>query len=228
MNHLEEQGELLRIDRPVDVVYEAGAIADLLVKNDGPAVLFEQPRLADGSISSIPLLMNAFGSHDRTLRALGASHETEIGDRMVAMMKPDIGLYMRKPWKGLPLLRDALAMPPKKVRKGKGQRVRLPNDLTKLPIPKTWPMDGGHFVTLPLVVTKDSDGEHNLGMYRAQVHNETELGLHWQIHKHGAEHAAKGERMPVAVCIGGPPELIFSAISPLPDNLSEYQFAGIL
>ena len=228
MNHLEQRDELLRIDRPVDVVYEAGAIADLLVKNDGPAVLFEQPRLADGSISSIPLLMNAFGSHDRTLRALGASHETEIGDRMVAMMKPDIGLYMRKPWKGLPLLRDALAMPPKKVRKGKGQRVRLPNDLTKLPIPKTWPMDGGHFVTLPLVVTKDSSGEHNLGMYRAQVHNETELGLHWQIHKHGAEHAAKGERMPVAVCIGGPPELIFSAISPLPDNLSEYQFAGIL
>ena len=163
--------------------------------------------------------MNAFGSHDRTLRALGASHETEIGDRMVAMMKPDIGLYMRKPWKG-PLLRDALAMPPKKVRKGKAQRVRLPNDLTKLPIPKTWPMDGGHFVTLPLVVTKDSSGEH--GMYRAQVHNETELGLHWQIHKHAADHAANGERMPVAVCIGGPPELIFSAISPLPDNLSEY------
>ena len=228
MNHLEERGELLRIDRPVDVVYEAGAIADLLVKNNGPAVLFEQPRLADGSVSSIPLLMNAFGSHDRTLRALGASHETEIGDRMVAMMKPDIGLYMRKPWKGLPLLRDALAMPPKKVRKGKAQRVRLPNDLTKLPIPKTWPMDGGHFVTLPLVVTKDSSGEHNLGMYRAQVHNETELGLHWQIHKHAADHAAKGQRMPVAVCIGGPPELIFSAISPLPDNLSEYQFAGIL
>ena len=89
-------------------------------------------------------------------------------------------------------------------------------------------MDGGHFVTLPLVVTKDSSGEHNLGMYRAQVHNETELGLHWQIHKHAADHAANGERMPVAVCIGGPPELIFSAISPLPDNLSEYQFAGIL
>jgi 3-polyprenyl-4-hydroxybenzoate decarboxylase len=89
-------------------------------------------------------------------------------------------------------------------------------------------MDGGHFVTLPLVVTKDGDGEHNLGMYRAQVHSETEMGLHWQIHKHGAEHAARGERMPVAVCIGGPPELIFSAIAPLPDNLSEYQFAGIL
>jgi 4-hydroxy-3-polyprenylbenzoate decarboxylase len=214
--------------QPVDVEYEAGAIADVLVKNGGPAVLFEQPRLPNGTISSIPLLMNAFGSHDRTLRALGASHETEIGDRMVAMMKPDIGLYMRKPWKGLPLLKDALAMPPKKVRKGRCQRIMLENDLTKLPIPKTWPMDGGHFVTLPLVVTKNTDGEHNLGMYRAQVHSPTKLGLHWQIHKHGAEHAAKGKRMPVAVCIGGPPELIFSAIAPLPDNLSEYQFAGIL
>jgi 4-hydroxy-3-polyprenylbenzoate decarboxylase len=228
VDHLESRGELLRMSHPVDVEYEAGAIADLLVKNDGPAVLFEQPRLPDGTIASMPLLMNAFGSHDRTLRALGASHETEIGDRMVAMMKPDIGLYMRKPWKGLPLLRDALAMPPKKVRRGKCQRVQLPLDLTKLPIPKTWPMDGGHFVTLPLVVTKSANGEHNLGMYRAQVHNQKELGLHWQIHKHGAEHAERGERMPVAVCIGGPPELIFSAIAPLPDNLSEYQFAGIL
>ena len=116
--------------------------------------------------------------------------------------------------------------------KGKCQRVKMDLDLTKLPIPKTWPMDGGHFVTLPLVVTKNPEnGEHNLGMYRAQVFSETEIGLHWQIHKHAADHAsAMGEKqkMPVAICMGGPPELIFSAISPLPDNLSEYQFAGIL
>ena len=232
MRHLEANGELLKISDPVDVVYEAGAIADLLVKNDGPAVLFEQPRLADGSISKIPLVMNIFGSNDRTLRALGASHETEVGDRMVAMMKPDIGAYMRAPWKALPLIRDALAMPPRKKWRGKCQRVKLDTDLTKLPIPKTWPMDGGHFVTLPLVVTKDpKSGEHNLGMYRAQVFSPTEIGLHWQIHKHGADHAAasgKQEKMPVAICMGGPPELIFSAIAPLPDNLSEYQFAGIL
>ncbi len=223
---------MLRISRPVDVEYEAGAIADLLVKNNGPAVLFEQPRLADGSISKIPLVMNIFGSNDRTLRALGASHETEVGDRMVAMMKPDIGAYMRAPWKALPLVRDALAMPPRKKWRGKCQRVRLDTDLTKLPIPKTWPMDGGPFVTLPLVVTKDpKSGEHNLGMYRAQVFSENEIGLHWQIHKHGADHAAatgKQQKMPVAICMGGPPELIFSAIAPLPDNLSEYQFAGIL
>jgi len=232
MGHLESRGEMLRISRPVDVVYEAGAIADLLVKNDGPAVLFEKPRLADGTISKIPLVMNIFGSNDRTLRALGASHETEVGDRMVAMMKPDIGAYMRAPWKALPLVRDALAMPPRKKWRGNCQRVRLDTDLTKLPIPKTWPMDGGHFVTLPLVVTKDpNSGEHNLGMYRAQVFGPKEIGLHWQIHKHGADHAAatgENQKMPVAVCMGGPPELIFSAIAPLPDNLSEYQFAGIL
>ena len=232
MDHLESRGEMLRISRPVDVVYEAGAIADLLVKNDGPAVLFEKPRLADGTISKIPLVMNIFGSNDRTLRALGASHETEVGDRMVAMMKPDIGAYMRAPWKALPLVRDALAMPPRKKWRGNCQRVRLDTDLTKLPIPKTWPMDGGHFVTLPLVVTKDpNSGEHNLGMYRAQVFGPKEIGLHWQIHKHGADHAAatrENQKMPVAICMGGPPELIFSAIAPLPDNLSEYQFAGIL
>ena len=235
LDHLEQGGELLRIARPVDVRFEAGAIADLLVKNDGPAVLFEQPRLPDGTISEIPLAMNLFGSQDRTLRALGATHATEIGDRMVAMMKPDIGLYMRKPWKGLPLIRDALAMPPRKKRKGNCQRVRLPLDLTRLPIPTTWPKDGGPFVTLPLVVTKDpKSGEHNLGMYRAQVFGPKQIGLHWQIHKHGADHAAAVKkaggdaRMPVAICRGGPPELIFSAISPLPDNLSEYQFAGIL
>jgi 4-hydroxy-3-polyprenylbenzoate decarboxylase len=232
LDHLESGGELLRISTPVDVVYEAGAIADLLVKNNGPAVIFEKPRLADGTISEIPLVMNIFGTSDRTLRALGASHETEIGDRMVAMMKPDIGEFMKKPWKAIPLARDALAMPPWKKRKGNCQRIKMDLDLTKLPIPKTWPMDGGHFVTLPLVVTKNpQNGEHNLGMYRAQVFGPKEIGLHWQIHKHAADHAsASGEnkKMPVAICIGGPPELIFSAISPLPDNLSEYQFAGIL
>ena len=232
LKHLEKKREVLRISRPVDVTYEAGAIADLLVKNDGPAVVFEQPRLADGSISPMPLVMNLFGSHQRTLDALGASHETEVGDRMTAMMKPDIGTFVKRPWKALPLARDAFAMPPRKKRfRAPCQQVRMKDpDLTQLPIPKTWPMDGGHFVTLPLVVTKDpNSGEHNLGMYRAQVFDEKNIGLHWQIHKHAADHAAaSGERMPVAICIGGPPELIFSAISPLPDNLSEYQFAGIL
>jgi 4-hydroxy-3-polyprenylbenzoate decarboxylase len=230
VDHLEQRGEVLRIPRPVDVVHEAGAIADLLVKNDGPAVIFEQPRLADGSISDVPLVMNLFGSEDRTLRALGVETETAIGDRMVAMMKPDVPRYLKRPWEALPLAMDALAFAPKRKRRGRVQRiVDKDPDLTKLPIPTTWPMDGGAYITLPLVVTRDlASGDHNLGMYRSQIFGPKEAGLHWQVHKHGADHAAAGLKMPVAICLGGPPELIFSAISPLPDNLSEYQFAGIL
>ena len=208
--HLEAKGELLRIKEPVDVELEAGAIADRLVKTNGPAVIFEKPRLPNGEISEIPLAMNLFGSHDRTLRALGAAHATEVGDRLVALMKPDIGGIVKKPWTGLPLARDAISMPPKKVRKGSCQRVRMETDVTKLPIPKTWPMDGGRYITLPLVVTKDpKTQEHNLGMYRGQVFGPKEVGLHWQIHKHGADHAAAWPdgKMPVAICIGGPPEL---------------------
>jgi len=229
--HLEKEGELLRISEPVDVELEAGAIADRLVKTNGPAVLFEQPRLPNGDISEIPLAMNLFGSQDRTLRALGAAHSTEVGDRLVALMKPDIGGILKRPWTGFPLLRDALSLPPKKVRRGACQRVKMEIDVTQLPIPKTWPMDGGRYITLPLVVTKDpNSGEHNLGMYRGQIFGPKEVGLHWQIHKHGADHAAAWPdgKMPVAICIGGPPELIFSAIAPLPDNLEEYMFAGFL
>ena len=153
--HLEKQGELIRITEPVDVELEAGAIADRLVKSNGSAVLFEKPRLPNGEISEIPLAMNLFGSHDRTQRALGASHPTEVGERLVALMKPDIGGIMKRPWTGLPLLRDAMSLPPKKVWRGSCQRVRMDLDVTQLPIPKTWPMDGGRYITLPLVVTKD-------------------------------------------------------------------------
>ncbi len=229
---LEKDGDVIRIERPVRVDLEAGCIADLLVKTGGPAVVFEKPELPDGTISEIPLVMNLFGSKERTLRALQAKSDTEIGDRLVSLMKPDIGEFVKRPWKGFPLAKDALALPPKKVRRAKCQEIAMDGvDLTKLPIPKTWPMDGGHYITLPLVVTKNqATEEHNLGMYRAQVHGKKELGLHWQIHKHGAEHASgyPDGKMPVAVCIGGPPELIFSAISPLPDNLEEYMFAGFL
>ena len=229
---LEKDGEVLRIERPVRVELEAGCIADLLVKTGGPAVIFEKPELSDGTISEIPLVMNLFGTKERTLRALQANNDTEIGDRLVSLMKPDIGTFISKPWKGIPLTKDAMSLPPKRVRRAKCQEIVMEKvDLTRLPIPKTWPLDGGHYVTLPLVVTKSPEtGEHNLGMYRGQVFGTKELGLHWQIHKHGADHAAsyKDGKMPVAVCIGGPPELIFSAISPLPDNLEEYMFAGFL
>ncbi len=229
---LEGAGELRRVAEPIDCHLEAGCIADKLVKAGGPAVIFEQPRLADGSISEFPLAMNLFGTRERTNRALGVEEPSEIGEGMVELMKPDIGAVLRAPWKGIPLALRGMSMAPKKVRRGPCQQVRMAEpDLTRLPIPTTWPQDGGPFITLPLVVTADPvSGSHNMGMYRGQIFGPKEVGLHWQSHKHGADHAAgAGDgRMPVAICIGGPPELIFSAISPLPDNLSEYEFAGLL
>jgi len=228
---LEDKADLIRVKHPVDCNLEAGCIADKLVKNGGPAVIFEQPRLANGSISKFPLAMNIFGTRRRTNQALRVSNPAEIGLRLTSLMKPDIGTYVRRPWKAIPLLKSALSLPPKRVRKGACQQVRMADpDVTQLPIPTTWPMDGGPFLTLPLVVTKDpASGEHNLGMYRGQIFGPKEVGLHWQMHKHGADHAAaSGDRMPVAICLGGPPEVMFSAIAPLPDNLEEYMFAGLL
>ena len=228
---LEDKADLIRVTEPVDCHLEAGCIADKLVKNGGPAVIFEQPILADGTISEFPLAMNLFGTRQRTNRALRVEKPREIGERLTALMKPDIGTFVKRPWKAWPLAKSALALPPKKVRKGACQQVKMAEpDVTKLPIPTTWPMDGGPFMTLPLVVTKDPlSEEHNLGMYRAQVFGPQEVGLHWQMHKHGADHAdASVGKMPVAICLGGPPEVMFSAIAPLPDNLDEYMFAGLL
>ena len=228
---LEEKGELLRISTPVDLKFEVGCIADYLVKRGGPAVIFDQPRLSDGTISKFPLAMNLYGTRERTNMALGVTKPREIGDRMVALMKPDIGAILRAPWKGINLALEGMSMAPKKIKRGVCQQVVIENpDMTKLPIPTTWPLDGGPFITLPLVVTKDPNtGIHNMGMYRSQVFGPKEVGLHWQAHKHGADHAEESrDKMPVAICLGGPPEVMFSAISPLPDNLSEYEFAGLL
>ena len=228
---LEDSGELIRVADPVDVELEAGCFADRLVKRGGSAILFEQPRLPDGTISEIPLAMNLFGTRDRTNHALGVNRPDEIGKRMVALMKPDIGGILKAPWTGIGLALEGMSMAPMKVRKGACQQIVISDpDVTRLPIPKTWPEDGGRYMTLPLVVTVDPDtGVHNMGMYRSQIFGPKEVGLHWQAHKHGADHAdASSEKMPVAICLGGPPEVMFSAISPLPDNLSEYEFAGLL
>ncbi len=228
---LEDQGDILRVSHPVDLKFEAGCIADRLVKTGGPAVIFDQPRLDDGSISRFPLVMNLFGTSRRTKMALGVEELSEIGDMMVGLMKPDIGAIIKAPWKGLGLLKQAISMAPKKISRGPCQQVRISEpDATRLPIPTTWPKDGGPFMTLPLVITADPEtGTHNMGMYRSQVFGPTMVGLHWQKHKHGADHADASEgRMPVSICLGGPPELVFSAISPLPDNLSEYEFAGLI
>jgi 4-hydroxy-3-polyprenylbenzoate decarboxylase len=231
--NLRDSDELIRISHPVDCYLEAGCIADKLVKKGGPAIIFDQPRLANGEISKYPLAMNLFGTRERTNKALGVKDPKEIGETMVNLMKPDIGGILKKPWTGLGLAMQGMSMAPKKIKKGACQAVVIKDpDMTKLPIPTTWPMDGGPFITLPLVVTQDpKTSQHNMGMYRGQIFGKKEIGLHWQAHKHAADHAdevGKENRMPVAICLGGPPPVMFSAISPLPDNLSEYEFAGLL
>ena len=122
---LEQRGELLRVSHPVDVELEAGCIADLLVKRNGPAVIFDQPRLGDGSISRYPLAMNLFGTRDRTNLALGVVEPKEIGEMMTGLMKPDIGGILRRPWTGLGLLRQGISMAPRKVSRGKCQQIRI-------------------------------------------------------------------------------------------------------
>ena len=133
LTNLEERGEVLRISRPVEVNLEAGCIADRLVKSGGPTVIFEQPVMADGTVSEIPLVMNLFGTRERTDHALQVTGPGEIGDRLVELMKPDIGTFVKRPWRGLPLAKSAFSMPPKKVRRAKCQQIIEKNnpDVTK-------------------------------------------------------------------------------------------------
>ena len=124
--------------------------------------------------------MNLFGTRQRTNVALGVDEPSEIGQRMVGLMKPDIGSILRAPWKGLGLALQGMSMAPKKVGRGACQQVVMAEpDMTRLPIPTTWPNDGGPFITLPLVITADpSTGVHNMRMYRTQVFGPKEVGLH--------------------------------------------------
>ena len=116
LRSLEEKSELIRISEPVECYLEAGCIADKLVKNNGPAVIFEKPILADGSVSKFPLAMNLFGTRNRTNHALGVDEPKETGLRLTELMKPDIGTFIKRPWKALPLAKSAFSLPPKKVR----------------------------------------------------------------------------------------------------------------
>ena len=122
---LENRGELLRVSHPVDLRFEAGCIADRLVKMGGPAVIFDQPRLEDGSISRFPLAMNLFGTRARTNLALGVDEPSEIGEMMVGLMKPDIGGIMKRPGTGLKPLRQGIAMAPNRVARVNCQQVRI-------------------------------------------------------------------------------------------------------
>ncbi|HMF75443.1 MAG TPA: menaquinone biosynthesis decarboxylase [Bryobacteraceae bacterium] len=228
---LEKQGELKRVALEADPYLEITEFADRAVKTNGPALLFEKPKG-----SRVPLLINAFASMRRMQIALGVD-DIELVARRIAgfleMQKPE-GLLDKL--KLLPKLAELNAAFPKIVSGGPCKEIiRRDFSLDEFPILHCWPGDGGRFITLPMVFSKDpATGKRNCGMYRMQVFDSRTTGMHWQKHKQGADHyrrlAAEGKqtRMPVAVAIGADPATLFSSILPLPPSIDEMLFAGFL
>ncbi len=228
---LEKQGELKRVTLEADPHLEITEFADRAVKSNGPALLFENPKG-----SRVPLLINAFASMRRMQIALGVDDIEDIAQRIAGfleMQKPE-GLLDKL--KLLPKLAEMNAAFPKMVSSGPCKEViRRDFSLDEFPILHCWPGDGGRFITLPMVFSKDpKTGKRNCGMYRMQVFDGRTTGMHWQKHKQGADHyrrlAAEGKqtRMPVAVAIGSDPATLFSSILPLPPSIDEMLFSGFL
>jgi 4-hydroxy-3-polyprenylbenzoate decarboxylase len=236
---IERTGELVRIAEPVRTRLEIAEIADRVMKSPGggPALLFEHPLLDDGSRSPMPVAINLFGSMRRICLALGCERLDDIGGRISDLLElkvPD-GLFGKLAM--LPKLAEIAKFPPR-VKGGRPacQEVVLRGDdvnLDSVPFLTTWPGDGGRYITLPMVITTDPErGTRNVGMYRIQVLGRNTLAMHWQRHKVGAAHwramAARGERMPVVIALGGDPASIYSGSAPLPPTIDEFIFAGFL
>ncbi len=241
---LERTGELKRISAPVDTNLQITELADREMKapNGGKALLFEKP-LINGKLSGFPVAINTMGSYRRLAMSLGRTSVDELADRLQFILKAKPPTKLRDAVTLLSQGMDLLHARPRRVSrgpckemihrfddtKGRGELISL-NDL---PILKCWPQDGGRFITLPNVYTRDPDsGERNVGMYRMQVYDGRTTGMHWQVHKVAARHGKRyyelGERMPVAVALGGDPALTFAATAPLPDGLDEILFAGFV
>lgn len=242
VDDLDRGGELVRVTEPVSAELEITAVADAAMKSPGggKALLFESVVLPGGGRSEFPVGINLFGSAERMRRVLGGRAPDEVADEMAYLLKAKPPRTLAEGWE---LLRRGIGVVharPSRVGSGPCKEVvhRLDGkagafDLARLPVLKCWPEDGGPFVTLPTVHTRDPDtGERNIGMYRMQVFDGATTGMHWQLHKVGARHGRRyyerGERMPVAVCLGGDPIYTFAATAPMPDGLDEILLAGFL
>ncbi len=228
---LERDGDLARIRVPVDPHLEVTGIVQRASREQGPALVFENP-----TRGRMPLAINVFGTQRRMARALGVADLDEIGERIGELLRPELP-------RGVSGLRDALgkaaqlrSAPPRRVKTAPCQEIVYKDDevdLSMLPGIKAWPDDGGVFLNLGLTHTKHPQtGARNLGMYRLQMHDERTVGLHWQIHKDSTSHAALaerlGERLPVAIAFGCPPAVTYAALAPLPADIDEYLFAGFV
>ena len=241
---LEAAGELKRIQAPVATELEITEIADREMKSPGggKALLIEKPTI-DGHPSAAPVAINTMGSRRRMAMALGRNSVDELAEEMQLILKAKPPTGLREAWTLLRQGIDLLHARPRHVSDGpckevihlfkEGPEEERAFTLEHLPVLKCWPGDGGRFITLPNVHTRDPDtGERNVGMYRMQIYDGRTTGMHWQVHKVGARHGKRyyerGERMPVAVTLGGDPAMTFAATAPLPDGLDEVLFAGFV
>ncbi|HZE38845.1 MAG TPA: menaquinone biosynthesis decarboxylase [Stackebrandtia sp.] len=228
---LRADGDLKTVSAAVDPTLEISEITQRVVREHGPALLFDNPTRGD-----MPVAINLFGTAKRTARALGVSDLDEIGARIGELVKPELPVGFAGIREGLGKLMQLKSVPPKKVRTAPCQQVVYKGDkvdLNRLPGLQTWPGDGGVFHNFGLTHTKHPEtGKRNLGLYRLQQHDHKTLGMHWQIHKDSTAHHAvaerRGERLPVAVAIGADPVVCYAAGAPLPADLDEYLFAGFL
>ncbi|MBT5231082.1 MAG: 4-hydroxy-3-polyprenylbenzoate decarboxylase [Methylococcales bacterium] len=233
---LESRGELKRISAEVDPYLEMTEICDRVLRGKGPAILFENPKG-----SNIPVLANLFGTPERVAYGMGAEKVSalrDIGQLLAFLKEPEPPAGFKDAWEKLPIFKQVLNMAPKVLRRAECQKVVLTGDevdLSQIPIQTCWPDDAGPLITWALVVTKGPNKpRQNLGIYRQQVIGKNRVIMRWLSHRGGAldfrewqiEHP--GEPFPVAVALGADPATILGAVTPVPDTLSEYAFAGLL
>ena len=239
IDYLESIGELKRVSHPVSTVLEMTEIQLRMLKTQGPAILFEQVITENGA-NPIPVLVNLFGTTRRVALAINIEPEglKDIGETLAFLRQPEPPSGWKEAFSMIPLLKTVLAMKPNNVSKAKCQEIVLTGDqidLKKLPIQTCWPNEAAPLITWPLVVThknnSDKVNDYNLGIYRMQVIDEKTTIMRWLKHRGGAGHYngySKNEKMPVAVVIGADPATIIAAVTPVPETISEYQFAGFL
>ena len=245
IDRLEKSGRLVRVTAPVSPHLEMTEIQTRLLAEKGPAVLFENVVRPDGTRSDIPVLVNLFGTVERV--AWGMDREPgqlrAVGETLAFLRQPEPPGGWREALEMLPMVRTVMAMKPKTVSSAPCQEIVLTGediDLSKLPIQTCWPGEPAPLITWPLVVTQgpnpkgDKQDAFNLGIYRLQVTGRNTTLMRWLKHRGGAQHhqrwqkSGKREPLPAAVVIGADPGTILAAVTPVPDTLSEYQFAGLL
>ncbi len=236
IKQLEKQGELKRITVPVDPYLEMTEICDRTLKQGGPALLFENP-----TGYNIPVLANLFGTPRRVAMGMGAESVTDlrgIGELLAMLKEPEPPKGMKDAWEKFPVFKQVLNMAPKLVSSPPCQELIREGDeidLSVYPIQTCWPDDAAPLITWPLVITKGPNKERqNLGIYRQQVIGKNKVIMRWLAHRGGAldfrewQKAYPGKPFPVSVALGADPATILAAVTPVPDTLSEYAFAGLL